>query len=128
MKRYESLVILKAAGSEQEVARAATALEEPIKKIGGTVETAQGLGRRRLAFPISKQTEGVYHLIRFQAPTEQIVELGRVFRLNDAIVRFVILAAEEAGITTVTALRPPSSRGSYDGPRYGSPRASPARS
>lgn len=94
---YEALVIVKAAGTEQEMARVAAQLEEPIKKVGGRLETNQNMGRRRLAFRISRQTEGYYFLLRFHAPTEQVVELERLFRLNDTIVRFIILTAEEAG-------------------------------
>jgi small subunit ribosomal protein S6 len=63
--------------------------------VGGSIETAQSLGRRKLAFRIAKQMEGHYHLLRFQAPTEQIRELERLFRLNEAVVRFIILSADE---------------------------------
>jgi len=97
MRGYEALVILKAAGTEQDIARTAAHLEEPIKKLGGSIETSQKMGRRRLAFRISRQTEGYYHLLRFRAPTEQVGELERQFRLNDAVVRFIILSAEEVG-------------------------------
>ena len=94
---YEALVIVKAAGTEQEIARVAALLEDPIKKVGGRLDTNQNMGRRRLAFRISRQTEGYYFLLRFHAPTEQVAELERLFRLTDTIVRFIILTAEEAG-------------------------------
>ena len=100
MKHYEALVILRTAGTEQDLVRHAAGLEEPIKKLGGTVDTAQGLGRRRLTFRISRQTEGYYQLLRFQAPPEQVRELERLFRLNETIVRFIILTEEEAGPLT----------------------------
>ena len=96
MKRdYEALVILKAAGTEQELAQHASQLEEQIKKLGGSIATSQSMGRRKLAFRISRQTEGYYHLLRFRAPTEQVSELERLFRLNEVIVRFMILNGEE---------------------------------
>ena len=97
---YEALVILKSAGTEQEVAKRAATLEEPIKKVGGRITTSQTLGRRRLAFRIARQAEGHYHLLRFQAPAERLSEIERLYRLNDAIVRFLILNAEELGVTT----------------------------
>jgi len=95
-RRYEALVILKSGGTEQELARQAAKLEEPVKKLGGRIEQSQSLGRRRLAFRISRQSEGHYHLLRFEAPAAQLGELERLLRLNEAIVRFVILSAEEA--------------------------------
>lgn len=94
-RAYEALVILKAAGTEQEIARAAAALEESIKKLGGTVESMQGLGRRRFAFRIARQTEGHYYVLRFRAPTDQVRELERLLRLNESIVRFMILTQDQ---------------------------------
>jgi small subunit ribosomal protein S6 len=94
-RAYEALVILRSAGTEQEIARSASALEEPIKKLGGSVDGVQGMGRRRLAFRIARQSEGYYYVLRFQMPPEQIRELERLFRLNNAIVRFMILTQDE---------------------------------
>lgn len=95
MRAYEALIIVKAAGTEQELTRQATHLEEPIKKVGGSVDSNQNMGRRRLAFRIARQAEGHYFLLRFQAPTEQLGELDRLFRLNESVVRFMILSADE---------------------------------
>ncbi len=94
-RHYEALVILKSAGTEQEITQQAARLEEPIQKLGGTMESVQSMGRRRLAFRIARQTEGCYYLLRFLAPAEQIVELERRLRLNEAIVRFMILSEDE---------------------------------
>ena len=91
---YEALVILKA-GSEQEIARNVAQLEDPIKKVGGRLENSQSMGRRKLAFRIARHMEGHYYLLRFNAPTGQIVELERLFHLNEAMVRFMILSADE---------------------------------
>ena len=111
---YEALVIFRAVGTEQELARHAAQLEEPIKKVGGSIETTQSLGRRKLAFRIAKQMEGHYHLLRFQAPTEQIRELERLFHLNEAVVRFIILSADEIApfSGTTLSLRPAGVRAS----------------
>ena len=94
---YEALVILRSAGTEQDVARQAAHLEEPIKKVGGSLTSSQGMGRRRLAFRIARQAEGHYYVLRFRVPTGQLAELERLFRLNDAVVRFMILTTDEVG-------------------------------
>ena len=93
---YEALIILKAVGTDEEIARRAAELDAQVKKMGGSIEISQHLGRRRLAFPISRQSEGHYYLLRFHAPTEQVSELERLFRLNEMIVRFIILTQDEA--------------------------------
>ena len=113
---YEALVILKSAGTEQEMIRQASQVEELIKKTGGRVESAQAMGRRRLAFRIARQQEGHYHLFRFHAPTERIAELERACRLHEAIVRFMIVNADEiparlpAGQAGAPAAAAPSAR------------------
>lgn len=88
---YEALIILGAAGTDAEVARAVAQLEELMKKLGGTIASSKGLGRRRLAYRIAKQQEGYYHLLEFELPTGQVDELKRLLRLNETVVRFLIL-------------------------------------
>ncbi|PIQ83639.1 MAG: 30S ribosomal protein S6 [Candidatus Omnitrophica bacterium CG11_big_fil_rev_8_21_14_0_20_63_9] len=105
---YEALVIFKTVGGEQDLARHASQLEEHIKRVGGRIESSQNLGRRRLAFRISRQSEGYYQVLRFHAPTEQIGELERLFRLNDTIVRFMILNAEELPVAAAQAQPQPA--------------------
>ena len=119
---YEALVILKTAGTEHDVAKRAADLEEPIKKVGGTVTTSQTIGRRRLAFRIARQAEGHYHLLRFSMPATRLAEIERLFRLNETIVRFMILNAEELGVTAdgITTFSPASSRSSYASSRSAS--------
>ena len=94
-REYEALIIFKASASEPEIARLAGQCEEQVRRCGGRIDASQNMGRRGLAFRILRQTEGCYHLLRFHAPTEQVVELERLLRLNEAIVRFMILTEEE---------------------------------
>ena len=94
-RRYEALIILKNPGTDQELARATARLEGLIKKVSGSVDGSQSLGRRRLAFRIARQTEGHYQLIRFTAPTGRIGELERLLRLDEGIVRFMIVSEDQ---------------------------------
>jgi len=94
---YEALVIFKTGGTEQEVARLASQLDEQIKQLGGRIDHSQQMGRRKLAFRIVRQVEGYYYLVRFHAPTERVTELDRLLRLNEAVVRFMVLTEEELG-------------------------------
>ena len=103
---YEALIILKSAGTDQELAQSAVALEEPIRKLGGQVESSQALGRRRLAFRISRQVEGYYHLLRFRAPTDRLDELKRLYRLDETIVRFMITAPDDHAARPQAAASP----------------------
>ena len=106
IRGYEALIILKTGGTEPEIARLAAQIEEPIRKVGGHPEVNQSMGRRKLAYRIARQSEGYYYLLRFQAPSERIVELERLLRLNGAIVRFMIITQDEALPLTPAPARP----------------------
>ncbi len=92
---YEALVILKSAGTEDDLNRHAAGVDALVKKVGGVIGQTQQLGRRRLAFPIARCTEGHYYLVRFRAPTEQVQALERQLHLNETIVRFIVLTTEQ---------------------------------
>ena len=91
---YEALVILRPLGTEEELAQTLTRVEEAIKRLGGGIDSSKSFGRRRLAYRIAHQTEGHYHLLDFQLPPDQLAELKRQFRLNETMVRFLILAKD----------------------------------
>jgi small subunit ribosomal protein S6 len=124
-RKYEALVIVKAAGTEQEIAQAGAQIEESVKRLGGTIESTQNLGRRRLAFRISRQAEGYYYLLRFDAPTQTVAELERQLRLNEAVVRFIVLTEDQLAGTTITRNLPPSARrGGYMAAAFAGPERS----
>jgi small subunit ribosomal protein S6 len=98
MKRYEALMIFRAAGTEQELAQLSKRVQEVIQRLGGRVDRSEAFGRRRLAYRIGRQTEGQYHLLQFEAPTLQLGELERQLRLQDEIIRFMILGEDELAL------------------------------
>ena len=62
---------------------------------GGTVAQTNVWGRRRLAYPINKLTEGQYVLFVADLPAQALSGLEREFRLNEEILRFLIVRVEE---------------------------------
>jgi len=44
-------------------------------------------GRRKLAYPIAKKDEGVYHLLEFTCDAETLDELSRVLKITDGVLR-----------------------------------------
>ncbi len=103
-RQYEAMVILKSAGTEAELAQAVTLIEEPIKRFGGRVEQSTSWGRRRLTYKINRQGEGLYHLLNFELAPDQLDEVKRLFRLNETIIRYLILnRAEQAQQVAVAA-------------------------
>ena len=94
MRAYETTFImvptLDAEGFQGEVDK----LKELIGSHGGTITAEKEWGRRRLAYPILKNSEGIYHILRFDFETEHLSELDRWFKLNENVLRAIIILDE----------------------------------
>jgi small subunit ribosomal protein S6 len=71
------------ARQDEIVARA----REQVEKSGGTWQSHDAWGRRRLTYPIAKKEEGVYHLLVFDADGPTLDEVSRVLKIDDAVLR-----------------------------------------
>jgi len=60
---------------------------------GGTITQTNIWGRRRLAYPINKLTEGQYVLLLANLPSHALGGLERDLRLSEEILRFLIIRA-----------------------------------
>ena len=60
---------------------------EAVKNHGGTIDRLEDLGRRQLAYPISKVHKAHYVLMNVTSNFEAIAEIENLFRFNDAIIR-----------------------------------------
>lgn len=90
---YETVFILSTKLGEE----GAAAVVEKFKKLidkNGTVESVDDWGKRRLAYPIQKQTEGYYTLINFKSAPAFTAELDRVFKITDGVLRSLIVKKE----------------------------------
>ncbi|MBQ9316618.1 MAG: 30S ribosomal protein S6 [Atopobiaceae bacterium] len=91
MKAYELLFFVDPAASEEMRAGAMKRIEVAITTNGGTIDSVEDWGKRKLAFEVDKLTEGDYTLINFHADPDDIAELDRVLRINDAVKRHMIV-------------------------------------
>ncbi len=88
---YEGLFILRADAAQEQVDRSVQQIRETITKCGGEVTEQQLWERRKLAFPIAKQREGVYLLAHFAAAPKAISALEQALRVNEAVLRSMIV-------------------------------------
>jgi small subunit ribosomal protein S6 len=72
-----------------------TAVGNLIEKEGGTVVRMDDIGRRQLAYPIDKKTEGHYVLFEIEGSGQEIAELERRMRVNDMIIRYMTVRVDE---------------------------------
>jgi len=66
-----------------------------IRKGGGAVENVHVWGRRRLAYEIKKQIEGIYAVIELSAEPDATAELDRQLNLNESVLRTKVLRIPE---------------------------------
>ncbi|MEW9033696.1 MAG: 30S ribosomal protein S6 [Planifilum fimeticola] len=55
----------------------------------------QDMGKRRLAYPIKKLREGVYTVVQFKSETDTVKELERNLRLDDNVIRHMVINIDE---------------------------------
>ena len=92
MRKYEMLVILDAGTENQN--EETTRIEELLKNLGGTVSKTDVWGKRTLAYPINKKTEGYYVLFTFELEPAQTFELRRVLGLRQNVYRQLVIALD----------------------------------
>lgn len=62
---------------------------------GGKVDKADVWGKKKLAYPISKTSEGQYVLLHTHIEPLACAEIERQFGLQESVLRFMIVAVDE---------------------------------
>jgi len=95
MRRYEVMLAINPQLEEEDL----TSLTEKVKKVisqdEGEVTNVNAWGKRRLAYEINDFTEAIYVVIKFNAKEESIVEVERVLKLEEKIIRFLLTLQQE---------------------------------
>ena len=95
MKAYELLFFVAPNTDEETRAGVMKRIDVAITAEGGVVDSVEDWGKRKLAFEIDDLTEGDYTLINFHADPQQIAELDRVLRINDAVKRHLVVCRSD---------------------------------
>ena len=91
MKAYELLFFVAPTIDEETRLAVMKRIENTIAADNGVVDNVDEWGKRKLAYEINGLTEGSYTLIDFHATPESIADLDRILRINDAVVRHMIV-------------------------------------
>ena len=91
MRAYEVMVILDPSLEERTVEPSLDKYLNVIRKDGGSVENVDVWGRRRLAYEIRKNAEGIYAVITLTAEPASVKELDRQLTLNESILRTKVI-------------------------------------
>lgn len=94
-RTYEVMYIVDPETADEKVAKLNDAVGKLVKKEGGQVVRVDDIGRKRLAYPIQKKTEGYYVLFEIEGSGQEIAELERRMRVNDMILRYITVRVDE---------------------------------
>ena len=93
-RQYELVYILPADTTEQQVTELHGQVEGVVSRMNGQIEKTENWGRRRLAYPIAHQKEGVYVLEVILGSGELMKELDRRLRVLDLVIRHMIVRVD----------------------------------
>ena len=91
MRAYEVMVILEPSLDERTIEPSLDKYLNVIRKDGGSVESVDVWGRRRLASEVKKNAEGIYAVISIQAEPATVKEFDRQLTLNESILRTKVI-------------------------------------
>lgn len=91
MNNYEALFLIKPNLEKKEQDKLVESIHEEITKRNGQLKETQDLYKRPLAYEINKHREGFYYLVNFDALSDIINSLRDAYKLNDSILRNLIL-------------------------------------
>ena len=95
MKAYELLFFVAPTISDEDRVAVMKRIETTIAGGAGKVDNVDEWGKRKLAYEINGLTDGDYTLVNFHADPQNVAELDRVLRINDAVVRHMIVKRED---------------------------------
>jgi small subunit ribosomal protein S6 len=93
VRHYELMVILDPDLEERTIAPSLDRFLTVVTNSGGTVKT-EIWGRRRLAYEIKKQVEGIYAVVDIEAEPAAVAELDRQLNLNESVLRTKLMRPE----------------------------------
>jgi small subunit ribosomal protein S6 len=102
-RHYELMVILAPDLEERTIAPSLEQFLSVIRNSGGTVEKVDVWGRRRLAYEIEKNFEGIYAVVELFAEPDATVELDRQLNLNESVLRTKVLRRPEPKPVAISA-------------------------
>lgn len=106
MNPYEIMLLLDAELTEERQNEILTRIRELVEKLGGSWQSDDAWGRRKLAYEIDKKGEAFYYLLLFDSDAETLDELTRVLKITDGVLRH--MAVRRIPTARTTSQREPS--------------------
>lgn len=93
-RQYELLYVLSPSIGEEALEALNTKIQDMINSQAEDVNV-DVWGRRRLAYEIEDETEGYYVLVNFKSEPDFPLEVNRVLKITDHVLRYMVTSVEE---------------------------------
>jgi small subunit ribosomal protein S6 len=94
-REYETIYILRPDVSNDAAEKIVERAKDVIARLDGTLTKLDNWGKRKLAYPIQKNTRGIFVYLKYVGFNDLVAELERNLRLLDEVVRFQTVLLEE---------------------------------
>src|SRR5712691_2502566 len=94
-RQYELVYILPPDTTEQQITELHSQVEAVVSRMNGRIEKTENWGRKRLAYEIGHNKEGVYVLEVINGSGELMKELDRRLRVMDLVIRHMVVRVDE---------------------------------
>jgi len=91
---YEAMYIINASLAPEDVDQVVVLMESYVTESGGEVVGTREFGRRRLAYQIGKESEGIYKVLYFRGNGSVVDEIKHEFLLTETILRGTVVVSD----------------------------------
>lgn len=91
---YESVIIIKGIFTEDEYRQALNEIIEKIKTIIDITKIDE-IGLKNLAYEVKKNKKGYYVVIYYKATSQAVLEIERIFRITEYIIKFITVRKDD---------------------------------
>ena len=91
---YETMYILRPDIAEEEVNQHIEKYNKLLEGMGGKILDSQMRGKRRLAYTIKKNREGIYVQLSHQGDGQHIAKIEKAMRLSEDVIRYMTIKQE----------------------------------
>lgn len=95
MLNYEIMFIVKTTMESEKIKSTIENMKKIITDGKGKIVETKEMGERKLAYPIKKELNGYYYVLKVEATSEVVSEFDRRASIDEAILRHLIIKLDE---------------------------------
>jgi small subunit ribosomal protein S6 len=95
MNLYETMFVLKPTLTTEETQAKIQMIKDVLTAQGAEICASEDWGSKKLAYKVEKHDRGYYYITYFKAEGKSILELERVYKVTEDVIKFMTLKYEK---------------------------------